>query len=107
MLSESFEVFVASEDGGGVLFNVATISQAAMRAGKIDAAWRLVGASKRLREESGAGLFDQDFERSVEGVRTSPQTAEESRLYELGRAMTLDETIGLARKVVTELAAAD
>jgi len=107
LLSESLDVFVAADDSGGVLFNVATISQAALRAGRVDGAWRLVGASKRLREESGAALFDTDFERSVQGVRMTPGTAEEARLYELGRSMTTAETVDLAGEVLEELASAD
>ncbi|MFI5293115.1 MAG: hypothetical protein ACHQ02_09630, partial [Candidatus Limnocylindrales bacterium] len=69
--------------------------------------WRLVGASERLKEESGARLLDEDFGFGEGQFRREPETAEETRLVKLGRAMSRDEAIELAHQIGAALSTAD
>jgi tetratricopeptide (TPR) repeat protein len=104
---ESLEVFIRAQDAAGILFNIASLAEVALQHGDSDEGWRLVGASERLKEESGARLLDEDFGFGKSQFRREPETAEEASLVKLGRAMSRDEAIDLARQIGAALSTAD
>jgi predicted ATPase len=104
---ESLEVFIRTQDAAGILFNIAALAEVALQRGDTDGGWRLIGATERLKEESGARLLDEDFGFGEGQFRREPETAEEARLVKVGRAMSRDEAIELARQIGAALSTAD
>jgi predicted ATPase/class 3 adenylate cyclase len=71
--------------------------------GRWEHAARLLGASQRLRQETGFALFDDlaTYERTVETVRTQLGVEVFECACAEGRALSTEDAIGLARDSVT------
>lgn len=103
LLAESLEVFVVAGDRPGILLNLMTIAQSALRAGQSEAGWRLVGAATHANQEIGADLVHEDFALGITGARFAPEAPHEQRAYDEGWGMDEAAAIELARAVAVQL----
>jgi predicted ATPase/class 3 adenylate cyclase len=104
LLHESLEVFVAAQDRSGILLNVMTIAQWAVRAEQVELGWRLIGAAAHVNSEIGVDLVNEEFALGVAAARFNPETPDEQRAYDDGWTMNEGEAIELARVVARQLA---
>jgi predicted ATPase/class 3 adenylate cyclase len=105
LLEESLGLFADAGDRSGILLNVMTIAQSALRAGASEAGWRLIGAGRRANREIGADLVNESFALGISDARFTPETPDEQRSYDEGWRMSEAEAIELANVVARQLKA--
>ncbi|MFV2064295.1 MAG: hypothetical protein ACC726_12400, partial [Chloroflexota bacterium] len=102
MLSESFEIWVAGQDRGGISMLLLDAGFLAEARGRSERGWRLLGAAARVRRESGSAIGTEVSQGPGWTPRLEPETDAEHAWFASGELLDDDEGVSLARAELAE-----